>query len=298
MENTAILNFNKSIKIKEKELSDVRAEHINNEQAYNEALNKFTSLLDASDAIHDAVSTIASNLPKERGDCPVCGQVYNPTELRSRISKALDAIDPMMTLAVANKKEATEKYDISKSKLDELQDDLDQIKEKLVNATNQCLELRSIINEQIRPQFPQCETIQDAIEWISKQQKESELKQQKLKENIKDTPDEPTSEQLHNLEMNKVNIEREISDTNSRIQAIQLVLKEIDEKLKITGQKINGLNFEFIKKEIENEEASLSLLQDKFKKETLQIGKKQKRLNEIAVQIDEISNYILWGYLV
>lgn len=79
------------------------------------ASEAFKIISDTSDSIRTAVSTIASKLPKDRGDCPVCGVDHGPGGLQARISQALAALDP--ALGPANEHLKFVETEASKAKL-------------------------------------------------------------------------------------------------------------------------------------------------------------------------------------
>lgn len=58
-------------------------------------------LQEASNAIQEAVSTIANQIDKDRNDCPVCGAIYNePPLLIERISVSLEKINPAIRISI------------------------------------------------------------------------------------------------------------------------------------------------------------------------------------------------------
>lgn len=70
------------------------------------AKTHYEILASASDAVRQAVASIAAHLPKERGDCPLCGEEHGPVELHKRVSEALKAIDPKVVEAELRAKRA------------------------------------------------------------------------------------------------------------------------------------------------------------------------------------------------
>ncbi len=59
-------------------------------------------LTKTSDSIRSAVSIIASELPKNQDDCPVCGEHHGFDELYRRVGVELEKIDPTITLITDN----------------------------------------------------------------------------------------------------------------------------------------------------------------------------------------------------
>ena len=94
------------------------------EQEFTKSQEFANSLKNASDSISGAVSLIANNLPKDKGDCPVCNAKYSPEELQMRIAKAVSYIDPLLNDAVSKNKIAHDKMIGYKSQYNELQEQL------------------------------------------------------------------------------------------------------------------------------------------------------------------------------
>lgn len=69
------------------------------EQNLAEAQRIFDSINAVNNNIIAAVGVIISEFSPERGDCPVCAQSYDPSELRRRMSAALSAINPELQKA-------------------------------------------------------------------------------------------------------------------------------------------------------------------------------------------------------
>lgn len=57
------------------------------------------ALASTADSIRQSVASIATHLPDDRGDCPLCGAEHGVVELRKRILKSLEAIDPKVVEA-------------------------------------------------------------------------------------------------------------------------------------------------------------------------------------------------------
>lgn len=66
------------------------------------------TLISAADSIRQAVASIATHLPSDRGDCPLCGKEYGAAGLHERVAKALKAIDPNVVDAEQRVKKATD----------------------------------------------------------------------------------------------------------------------------------------------------------------------------------------------
>jgi exonuclease SbcC len=59
----------------------------------------YQALSSSADAIRQAVASIAEHLPSEQESCPLCLYPHGASELRKRVSSALQAINPSLTAA-------------------------------------------------------------------------------------------------------------------------------------------------------------------------------------------------------
>ncbi|KGH08123.1 hypothetical protein P608_19055 [Comamonas thiooxydans] len=73
-----------------------------------EAKERLQTLQKSSDSIRAAVATIASDLPDEHGDCPVCGISHGALELRRRMTDQLKVIDPALQSLAEYERECRE----------------------------------------------------------------------------------------------------------------------------------------------------------------------------------------------
>lgn len=61
-----------------------------------------TQLTQTTDAIRSAVSIIASELPNDQDDCPVCGEHHGFLELKNKIGYELEKINPSISIVTSN----------------------------------------------------------------------------------------------------------------------------------------------------------------------------------------------------
>lgn len=73
--------------------------HALKERAEGDARNRQQTLTLAVDSMRQAVSMIASCLPADWSDCPVCGVEHGADELHRRVQQSLQGIDPALALA-------------------------------------------------------------------------------------------------------------------------------------------------------------------------------------------------------
>lgn len=111
------------------------------EAAYEQALTRATearerlqTLQRSSDSIKAAVAAIATDLLDERGDCPVCGFEHGVVELRRRMAKQLQEIDPALRSLAEHERECWETVAQS-----------ERVKEEAVQLHRQSVALRDAV---------------------------------------------------------------------------------------------------------------------------------------------------------
>lgn len=108
----------------EEELRLIAAEVERSNSSYHHAKSVVSAYQDAVGAIRAAVSTVAEKLPAGTSSCPVCLEVHGEQKLRSRISHALNVIDPRLEIATSELRLATDLLEAAKRKLQEKNSDL------------------------------------------------------------------------------------------------------------------------------------------------------------------------------
>tara|TARA_Y100000815_G_scaffold258028_1_gene267073 strand:- start:1053 stop:4046 length:2994 start_codon:yes stop_codon:yes gene_type:complete len=90
------------------ELAEKRAALEVCKAAEDAARAHYQALSASTDAIRQAVASIAEHLPSEQESCPLCLYPHGSTELQERVAKALQAISPSLTSADQKLKAAVE----------------------------------------------------------------------------------------------------------------------------------------------------------------------------------------------
>ncbi|WP_122468910.1 AAA family ATPase [Pseudomonas viridiflava] len=102
----------------------------------------FQALSSSADAIRQAVASIAEHLPHDQDSCPLCLEPHGAVELQKRVTRALEAIDPNLTVADQQLKAAVDALIASDGELVSAKQALadSQVKQALLNASRQELE--------------------------------------------------------------------------------------------------------------------------------------------------------------
>lgn len=104
-------------------------------------------LTKASDSIRSAVTIIASELPKNQDDCPVCGESHGFTELHRRISVELAKIDPSITLIADSVQELRIKLKNKERLVMEAKEELSKVVSINVRSKDLVINIRAKITE-------------------------------------------------------------------------------------------------------------------------------------------------------
>lgn len=93
--------------------------------AHTAAQTLYNSLSSSTDAIRQAVASIAQHLPSDQGDCPVCLEPHGAATLKARVNQALHAINPNLNAAEEGLRIANEAREVSEAAVQAAQELLD-----------------------------------------------------------------------------------------------------------------------------------------------------------------------------
>lgn len=229
-----------SLQLKQKEQTDllqtVKGDVEVLEQEFTKSQDLANSLKNASDSISSAVSMIANNLPKDRGDCPVCYAKYSPEELQTRISKAVSYIDPLLNDAVSKNKSANDKMIEYKAQYNELQEQLVSLNKGIDELSKQKRTFEATITENVIPNFPGLQSTKEALEYVKVEIAKVESNIGRIQTEKLQLGNFVEFEELESLTLTKQKHEREIEQLNAALQGSlskQLTLNEELNNLKI-----------------------------------------------------------------
>lgn len=212
-----------------------------------ENVNKLKS---ASDSISSAVSMIANNLPKDKGDCPVCDAKYSPEELQSRMSKAVSYIDPLLNDAIMKNKVTLEELSTCKTKYQELQEQSNSINKEIETSNKQKSIFEVTINENIIPKFPGMQDAISAKNWLNTEVFNLENSITNLGIEKAELGDIVEFEELESLTLTKQKYEREINHLSESLQSNLAKQSVLTEELNNLNQQIGSETIENIRKSI------------------------------------------------
>lgn len=117
-----------------KKLATAQAAQVVADAEVEAAMDRHRSLTSAADAIRSAVATIATHLPPDRIDCPLCGVEHGAEALQKRVAKALQTLDPEVV-------QAAELVKTSKKLMDECNKGVTTVEAELIACRSVLVEL-------------------------------------------------------------------------------------------------------------------------------------------------------------
>jgi DNA repair protein SbcC/Rad50 len=122
----------------------------------------FDSLNSTSDAIKEAIGHIASHLPEDTDDCPVCLQHYEKGELRLRIAKALENISPLLQETASRLEAEKSKLQIASANLKMGSESLRQAQLAMQRNSSAIAEIEQTISSKFLLKIYGCGNVDDA----------------------------------------------------------------------------------------------------------------------------------------
>lgn len=280
-----IPNIEKQKGSKENTVSSINIELESAHVKHSEKKNALSSLKETSNAIQEAVSIIASNLPKDSRDCPVCGANYEPHDFQERIKKALNAINPLISDAVLEEKKASDQLEVINKKYNTEKQHLGKVICELEDRKEQLKKLNFLIDEEILPQFPNCYTSNNALKYLKDKNEVINEKLEELGKSRGNLEDEPTFDEINAIKLKKGEFERKVEEFEKKLnnnKNRQIIIEEDSRNIKT---KLGDKSKEKILSDIEKKELDIKNLSTKFieiknKQETI-----EKEINEIQKQI-------------
>lgn len=208
------------------------------------------ALTAANDVVKQALSTILSNYPQDRADCPVCGEVYTPTELQSRMRSVADRTDPAIkTLAdlvsqtSVRQNELTTKRNLLESQTEIAERTINESKERLTKITDQ-------IDTKLASFFADCRTLNEVGNRIRLMTSRLAEQSSKLQLDINAAGARPAPDSVITLSSRLVEINESLLKLLDEMQKISVSVsdsvtarKEISDMLEeaLTPEEINRL---------------------------------------------------------
>lgn len=216
------------------------------DEAYSTKKKALESLNIASSAIQEAVSNISKHLVEDQRDCPVCQANYEPSDLIKRIEGSLNKLNPSIPLAIEEERNASEALGIAKKNQKNENKKLLDIQTEL-NAEHVKLEANKMkISERLLPQFPGCNTPEEANNDIEKQITQITSEISELETNRSQLEPEEVIEELDNANLKKREDERAIDELIPKNERLQSEIATETADISSTNESLSGKDKEMI----------------------------------------------------
>lgn len=232
-----------------------------------DAQKAFDTVNTANDAIRAAIGVIISEIPAQRGDCPVCTQEYAPSELRRRMNEALNTIHPELQNAAARLEEI--KNRISKTDKNIAAANTKFIKSSgLLSKVNENIALtKQALNSLINNFFPNVDSVDSAEEQC----------QQAIADNERSTAV---------LQVEKSNILK--APSTEELAVLKSVLDKEEVNLKGAHEKLGSLE-QHLKKAINQSGDEISTVSlEEFEKASADVNDELKNINNFKLTVSSI----------
>ncbi|WP_341348226.1 hypothetical protein [Paenibacillus sp. FSL H3-0469] len=233
-----------------KSISQINNEVSEENNKYLMKKSNLESLNEASGAIQEAVSIIKRNLADDEGNCPVCQATYDPKELVGRIGSSLNRLNPAISNAIEEEKEAFIVLEEAQRKLSMENQKLQETLLELSSENDRVEENQKNILQRIQPQFPGLLNPEEAHLYIEEQVRQTTQNIRDLE--IRKSQLEPyeDSAKIDNAKLKRNEHERSINEITNIILRLQYDLSALNVKIKNTGESLANERRDAIKNSI------------------------------------------------
>ena len=246
----------------------------------NESQVKLSSLKNASDAILSAVGIIATNLPEDQNNCPVCNAEYESGELRKQIALALQQIDPVISKEIETNNTLRQIVDQKRQQIQDEKMALSKIIERLSESEENLKNTQAFINEKCIPRFFDKKNVTEANEWLMNEKKENEAKLVNVLNDKKEFGKEPAAEELNKLITSRDQTRNTIQSNDTNISMLAASLENIKKEIERINLSLSTVDLEQLDTKItsatkEIEIATLNITDKSRVQEQIEQAKKE-----------------------
>ncbi len=250
-------------------------------------------LQEASNAIQEAVSTIANQIDKDRNDCPVCGAIYNePPLLSERISVSLEKINPAIKILIDEIQEINENIQGIKKEIVPIDESITLLSREIQNDLHQKESSIKVIAEDYNILFPTCKTAEDASTYIIENESKIRSEIEKLNEGKEGLAQLPPTEIVNNSILEKQATERQLIEIENKIREQETELKILKDKIEKTQIQISGVSQVDLLEKIKDVETKLNEQKEKKAEYLNTINDLTNKLNEGQKKQFEVNEII------
>lgn len=234
----------------QKKIEDFLTDLLKIEKLFNDSQTKLNSLKNASDAILGAVGIIATNLPDDQRNCPVCNAEYEPDELSKQIALALEKIDPVITSEIETNNTLKTEVDTKKQQIQNEKTTLSKTNESLVENEDKLKNAQEFINEKCVPRFPDKSNITEANKWLISEKEKNNINIEKIVKDKTEFGEEPSSKELSELITARDQTRDTIQSNETNISTLTASLENIKNEIEKINQSLLSINTDLLDSQI------------------------------------------------
>jgi exonuclease SbcC len=270
----------------EKRIEDFQINLLTAEKLFDESQSKLNSLKNVSDAILSAVGIIATNLPDDQSNCPVCNAEYEPDDLKRQIALALEQIDPVISIEIETNNILKKDVDQIKQQIQNEKITLNKIIESGVEDEEKLKKVQEFINEKCMPRFSDSKNITEASEWLIRKKEKNEISLISILNDKKNSGEEPSSEELSRLTTSRDQTRSAIQSNEANIGELTISLENIKSEIEKINQSLSVINVEQLDTQIADSTKKIDTT-------TLEITEKSRAKEKLEQKIKESEKQII-----
>lgn len=235
-----------------KKIEDFQIDLLKAEKLFYESQTKLNSLKNTSDAILSAVGIIATNLPDDQRNCPVCDAEYEPDDLRKQIALALEQINPVISNEIETNNTLKKDVDNKKQQIQNEKTTLNKIIENLVENEDKLKNVQEFINEKCIPRFSDSNNITEVSKWLISEKEKNDVNLQNILSDKTGFGEEPSTEELSRLTTVRDQTRNAIQSNEVNISKLTISLENIKSEIEKINQSLSVINVDLLDTQIAN----------------------------------------------
>lgn len=238
------------------------------------------SLNNTASIIQESVSNIKRTLSEGQRKCPVCQSDFDPAELIRRIDSSLNTLNPEVIKAIEEEKVAINNLNEAKNKQEIEGQNLKNFESEIEEKQSLLKSHKNVISEEIMPQFPECDNIEEATVYINDVISETNIVICELESDLSGLKSCIEDKDLEVLKLEKNELERTISEVSAKITALTKQIENTKIDLHQLDENLKSKKKETVFKELTSKTESLISLKEKLSSLESDLSKKKYELRK------------------
>jgi len=263
-------------------LTAVHTEQELNQVKLGEAQRSFDTLNATSDAIREAVGIIVTQFPQDKGDCPVCLAQYAPEKLRTKMTQALNAMDPELEPAAKRLDSAKGRVNEGNAAIVIAENENKETEMRLNKVNEEITSLKEELNT-IMSNFPGSSNAVEAEKYLKGLFSVYEVDKGRLDLEKLEATAEPSKEQMALFQDEESKQHAEFLSLTEQIRVAGSMMKDLED-LKVSLEKSLGESEDILNlnEKIVAQETVIAISRAEIETFRTTLNQKQLSLNETS----------------